>query len=139
MFLNIEGNLVDVISMLRSGDNDTFGSRRILFGILAWLLFLAVVVRWAFVRNDSSTLVLELAIPVTMLFVVVVATETWIRHNIGIYKRKGPRRKTAVFEAPWTNDSLGRTLDIEVPQLHGASVVVVSVDSHGKKIYRSRQ
>ena len=125
--------------MLRSGDNDPFGRRRILFGILAWLLFLAVVVRWAFVRNDSATLVLELAIPVTMLFVVVVATELWIRHNIGIYKRKGPRRKTAVFDAPWTSDSLGRALDIDLTQLLGASVVVVSVDSQGNKIYRSGQ
>ena len=125
--------------MLRSGDSASFGRRRILFGILAWLLFLAVVVRWAFVRNDSATLVLELAIPVTMLFVVVVATELWIRHNIGIYKRKGPRRKTAVFDALWTSDSLGRALDIDLTQLLDASVVVVSVDSQGNKTYRSGQ
>jgi hypothetical protein len=81
-----------------------------LVGVGSWLL---VGVLWVSVVRDGKAAgsfqdtVLELAV---LAGVVLAVTLWWVRHNVGIYRRKGPRRGR-VNSLPRTDeDRLGRAV-----------------------------
>lgn len=112
--------------------SDGLRARRVVAGVLAWLLFAAA---WAWVLGrpgngvDRAALVLPGAVLLTLGITVV-----WQRHNRAIYRRKGPRRGVPATERRWSHDTLGRPLEF-----HGdpaAAEVVLEQDWRGVKIYR---
>jgi hypothetical protein len=74
-----------------------------------------------------------LAILVVSLCTVVL-TLGWVRYNLGIYRRKGPRRKIPEVSERVVSDALGRDL------VHGgwealraSRLIIVSVDDANRK------
>jgi len=109
---------------------DPLGARRVVVGVVSW--FVLGVAWWVVLERDPRTWWYELAVPAVSLLVVTVLTLAWVRHNLGIYERKGPRRGVPGVEAPWTHDSLGRRLDLTAG-LDEARVVRASVDGEVKR------
>lgn len=108
---------------------DPLRVRRLVYGGIAWLLF--AVTWWLVLRRNPSAWLPELAVPVVTLVVVTALTAAWVRHNLKIYQRKGPRRGLPDSKAPWRTDSLGRRLHFQ-RTARSASVVTVSVRGNTK-------
>lgn len=77
--------------------------------VAAWILFFF----WwrqvlGFTRREDLIFVL-----VFLLLAVAAATVVnlaWVRHNVGIYRRKGPRTRVTEVSEDWGSDSLGRPI-----------------------------
>ena len=68
------------------------------------------------------------------LFITSVLTLLWVRHNLGIFRRKGPRKGLPAVSEEIRSDSLGRTLDLPgYDSLKGAPVVVISREGDRKR------
>jgi hypothetical protein len=111
---------------------DRIAGRRRVVGVLGWLAFVACW--WLVLRRDPRTWREELAVPLASLLLVAVVTLVWVRHNLGIFRRKGPRRGLPAVDAPWTHDTLGRPLDLPRAAVTASVVELVVVD--GEKVYR---
>lgn len=109
---------------------DPIGTRRLVVGVLSWLVL--VLAWWLVLERDPRTWVYELSVPVVSAVVVTVVTLYWVRHNLGIYQRKGPRRGVPAVDDPWTRDSLGRRLEL-APDLDRARVVRLELHGHVKR------
>ncbi|HEU5034029.1 MAG TPA: hypothetical protein VFT62_04620 [Mycobacteriales bacterium] len=106
--------------------------KRRVAGALAWVLF---SLAWVFVlRRDPKTWLPELIVPLIAAVAVTALTSLWVRHNIGIYRRKGPRRTIPAAPTSWQSDTLGRPLRLTAGA-GTARVVTVSV-ADGCKHYR---
>lgn len=94
--------------------------------VLTWILFFywwRQVIPQASVDDVSVAL---LAIFLTTLCTSVL-TLLWIRHNVAIFRRKGPRKALPSVSEERTDDHLGRKLDHPgTDRLKSASVVFVS-------------
>ena len=108
-------------------------------GVACWVL---VVALWAKLIGDGSagkalqrTLV-ELA---ALTGAVLAVTIWWIRHNVGIYRRKGPRHERATFAPRTDEDRLGRAVCWSLPggalAASSAEYLVIEVDDD-LKTYR---
>jgi hypothetical protein len=83
----------------------------IALGIACWLLFGALWVK-LFVEDKAGPAAfratgIQLAV---VIGVVVAVTTWWIRHNVGIYRRKGPRTGRTTQPPRTDQDRLGRHL-----------------------------
>jgi hypothetical protein len=110
------------------------GTFHALVAIFGWGLF---VYWWNQVLPDldSKDPVIALLFIGATILATVLVTVLWVRYNIGIFRRKGPRKSlTRVIENHDT-DFLGRR--IERPpgpeSLKTARLVVVSVEGDAKK------
>jgi hypothetical protein len=70
----------------------------------------------------------------------VVITLGWVRYNVGLYRRKGPRRKITDVSERVVSDALGRDL------VHGgwealraSRRITVSVDGENHKTFSTRE
>ena len=115
-----------------SKHSDPLRARRVALGALSWVVLGAAW--YGVLHRDSRTWLPQLLVPAASLVVVTVLTLAWVRHNLGIYERKGPRRGVPQADAPWTEDSLGRRLELP-DEVLGARLVRVDVDG-GVKRYR---
>ncbi len=106
----------------------------VLIAAATWVLFFYW---WGIVlpqvRRDDALVV--------ALFIVVASAATalltaaWIRYNIGIYRRKGPRLKLTPEAPDPDTDSLGRTIvRPDDASLRASQVVIVAVDGDRKTI-----
>ena len=109
---------------------DPLGTRRVLVGLVSWVVL--GLAWWGVLRRDARTWLPELLVPSAALVIVTVLTLLWVRHNRGIYQRKGPRKGVPEVDAPWTADSLGRRLELP-PSALDARVVRVVVDGDVKR------
>ena len=109
---------------------DPLGVRRVLWGVGAWLLL--ALAWWVVLRRDARTWLPELLVPAVAVVVVTVVTLYWVRHNLGIYQRKGPRKGLPAGDAPWVQDSLGRRLEF-ASGVSNARVVRVDLDGDVKR------
>lgn len=89
---------------------DPITGRRWVVGTLSWVAL--GYAWWRVLERGPRDWALEIAVPVVSALVVTVLTLVWVRHNRGIYERKGPRRGLPDVVAPWTSDTLGRRLVI---------------------------
>lgn len=105
---------------------DPLGTCRVAYGAIAWVVL--VVAWWQVLSRGPQTWVSQLVVPVLAVVVVTAMTLGWVRHNLGIYQRKGPRHGLPEADAPWTTDSLGRRLEF-TPGLEDARFV--RLDLHG--------
>jgi len=80
-----------------------------------------------------------LAILVVSLCTVVL-TLGWVRYNLGIYRRKGPRRRNVDVPERYTVDGLGRDLVHSGWEAQRASrLITVSVDGENRKTLSARE
>jgi hypothetical protein len=111
-----------------------------LIGIAFWLLLIGMWIQ--LLRGDAVTLS---HIGHSVQYVAVVAgavlavTLCWVRHNIGIHRRKGPRTAGHAKAPRIDEDRLGRPLRWSVPGGHrgalDAAHLVVEMKA-GTKVYR---
>ncbi len=95
--------------------------------ILGWILFFAWWVRVLSnaVGRDIATALLFIALTLAS---TVVVTLVWVRYNIGIFRRKGPRRNVTKVDERYEADALGRRIaGAETAALKRARTVDVSV------------
>jgi hypothetical protein len=71
------------------------------------------------------------------VIVMPAITLTWIAHNLGIYRRKGPRRAVAPVPLRYDVDFNGRRIEADWPALQNARTVVIE-RGDGVKRYVSR-
>jgi len=117
--------------------------------IRGWLHALIVVCTWVLFFYWwycvlPATLLSDAAWALFDIFAVslctVVLTLGWVRYNLGIYRRKGPRRKIPDVSERFVVDALGRAL------VHGgwetlraSRVITVSIDGENRKILSVRE
>ncbi len=70
------------------------------------------------------------------LVVAPVLTVAWIVHNVGIYRRRGPRRSVPAVTWRYERDYNGREVAADFTALRDACTVVIDVDG-GRKRYRA--
>lgn len=109
---------------------DPLGTRRLVYGVVAWVVL--GLAWWDVLRRDARTWLPELLVPAVSLVVVFVVTLVWVRHNRGIYRRKGPRQGLPGVDEPWVVDSLGRRLEL-APDASDAAVVRVVLEGDVKR------
>ena len=107
--------------------------------VSAWVLFFYW---WYCVL--PATLLADAASAILAILVVALCTVAltlgWVRYNLGIYRRKGPRRKIPDVSERVVADALGRDL------VHGgwealraSRLITVSVDGENRKIFSARE
>lgn len=107
---------------------------QLLVGVLSWVAFAAGWVR--VVRMGlPDRLVLEAgALVLLTLVVITLATSWWVRHNLAIYRRKGPRRAIPATDTVITEDRLGRPLTGPLAELADVAEIVITLRG-GEKWY----
>ena len=91
-----------------------------------------------------ATLLSDAALAILVILVValctVVLTLGWVRYNLGLYRRKGPRRENPDVSERVVVDALGRDL------VHGgwealraSRLITVSVDGGNRKTLSTRE
>jgi hypothetical protein len=111
-----------------------------LVGIFFWFLLIAM---WVMLVRDGQAAfptVVDTAGKVTAAGAgVLVITLWWVRHNVGIHRRKGPRGTRPEMAPRTDEDRLGRPLRWSLPAgAAGAASephLVIDLD-HGVKAYR---
>src|SRR3990172_1194126 len=101
--------------------------------ILTWILF---VYWWNQVIPQVSVEDASMAFLVIFLTFLIcsVLTLLWVRYNVGIFRRKGPRKNLPTVSEEREADYLGRRLDNPgYDLLKGASLVVFSREEDRKK------
>ena len=77
---------------------------------------------------------LAILVILVVLLCTVVLTLGWVRYNLGIYRRKGPRRKIPDAPERFVVDALGRDLvHGEWDALRASRLITVSVDGENRK------
>ncbi len=96
------------------------------FSVLAWGL---IAVGWWRVAARGRFVAAGwlFALPIFAALLVMI-TLGWVRHNRGIYLRKGPRTAVPVGIHDYSRDRLGRPIDADFSRLQGAREIVVSID-----------
>ena len=97
-----------------------------------WLVFV-----WSWIRvaqeTSAGTVMWGVVMLVATTAIVVGVTVWWVVHNLGIYRRKGPRRSVPLAMPDYRTDFVGRDLDGDWMLLRRSSVVVVRMDDGGKR------
>jgi hypothetical protein len=100
-----------------------------------WALFF---VWWEQVLRVTSLpdAALALLVILSVSLLTALATVGWVRYNLGIYRRKGPRRTVPDASEAVGTDALGRKLlHPGAEELRAARVVTVSLsDGNGKSL-----
>jgi hypothetical protein len=85
-------------------------------GVVFWAMLAAAwVLLWVDGKATGTAFrdtLVELAV---LIGVVLAVTTWWIRHNVGIYRRKGPRRGRPETPVPTDEDRLGRRVRWAMP------------------------
>jgi hypothetical protein len=85
-------------------------------GLAFWLLLAALWVLLALEGKASGAAFRDTGLRLAALMGVVLAvTIWWIRHNVAIYRRKGPRRGRAESAPRTDEDRLGRRVAWALP------------------------
>lgn len=107
--------------------------------VCTWVLFFYW---WSCVL--PTTLLSDAALAILSILGVslctVALTMGWVRYNLGIYRRKGPRRKNPDVLEVFAMDALGRELVHAGWEAQRASrLITVSVDGENRKTYSARE
>jgi hypothetical protein len=80
---------------------------------------------------DSTALTWLVGASIVLLPLLTVA---WILHNVGIYRRKGPRRGAHAVDDSYLHDWNGREISADLATVRSAPIVVIRIDGN-RKIY----
>lgn len=112
---------------------DRLRVRRVLVGVLAWVLF---ALCWsAALRRGLDGAADGAAVLLLSSLAALVVTVGWQRHNRSIYRRRGARQSRGLDRRAWKQDRMGQRLDFGTG-LDVATEVVVGLDA-GVKTYRA--
>jgi hypothetical protein len=109
------------------------GTFHALIAVLTWILFIAW---WNQVIPQITTEDASVAFFVIFLTILIcsVLTLLWVRYNVGIFRRKGPRKTLPSVSEECEADHLGRRLDHPgYEHLKSAPLVVVSREEDKKQ------
>lgn len=81
---------------------------------LGWLLF---AWSWHRVTADRPEVGELRVLMVAAVIVVPLLTLSWVAHNVGIYRRKGPRKAGRAVPLHYDQDFNGRTIDADFARL----------------------
>ena len=101
----------------------------VLFVILGWVLFIWF---WHIAAGEPWDSAPLMFLIIGSIIVSPLVTLFWIFHNMGIYKRKGPRKGMANVQPFYDVDWSGREVTADWAALTSARVVVIEVDEFGK-------
>jgi hypothetical protein len=88
----------------------------VIVAIAFWLLLAALWAALVIGHRATGAAFLGAGSRVAVLVGVVLAVTTWwIRHNVGIYRRKGPRKERASQPPRTDRDRLGRRVRWAMP------------------------
>jgi hypothetical protein len=83
---------------------------------------------------DSKDAVIALVFISGTALITVITTIVWVRYNIGIFRRKGPRRNLTHVSENHGTDFLGRRIEPPGPgSLKTARLITVSLEGEVKK------
>jgi hypothetical protein len=99
------------------------------FVILGWVLF---VWMWQLASGEPWDSAPLMFLIIGALIVSPLVTLFWIFHNMGIYRRKGPRKGMADVKPYYDVDWSGREVTADWATLAKARVVVIEIDEFGK-------
>ena len=108
------------------------GTLHALIVVLTWILF---ITWWNQVIPQVTTEDASVAFFVIFLTILIcsVLTLLWVRYNVGIFRRKGPRKTLPLVSEECEADHLGRRLDHPGYEfLKSAPLVVVSREEDRK-------
>ena len=91
---------------------------------------------WLVARRGELPTFTMVVTPLALAVVTYAATRWWVRHNISIYREKGPRSAVPVAAWPYLIDRRGRVLRMDRAEVRAAREVVVSLGTDGDKHYR---
>ncbi len=97
---------------------------------LGWLLF---AWSWMHVTADRPALGELKWLLLAALLAVPVLTLSWVAHNVGIYRRKGPRRAVPPVVMRHELDFNGRRVDADWTALAAARRVEIVIDGDAKR------
>ena len=103
----------------------------------AWVAFGAFWVKVGLETPLSLAVQTAVGLAVT-LAVSVAVTSWWVRHNLAIYRRRGPRKQVPQATMAFVEDFLGRRLDADWDRLRDAPTITVTIDG-GRKVYRPQE
>lgn len=107
--------------------------RRVAHGVvivLGWLLF---AWSWQRVTADRPEIGELFWLLVAALMVVPVLTLSWVAHNVGIYRRKGPRRSVTPVSPQFERDFNGRRICADWAPLQHSRRIRIVVDEQHKR------
>ena len=112
-----------------------------LIGIFFWILLVGLWVALAAEgKAGSANVTYSVQYVAIIAGAVLAVTIWWIRHNMRIYAKKGPRGMRAIEPPRIDEDRLGRPLRWQLEGGHaeavGASHVIVALDGEAK-VYRA--
>ena len=106
--------------------------------VIGWFLFL-----WAWVSVMRYTAPETVAVTTILLAAFAVVVEAinllWIRHNMKIYKKKGPRENVPQVRYEFRRDFSDRRLAADWQSLQGEALIIVSFDDGQKTFTPYRQ
>lgn len=100
--------------------------------LLGWVVF---VWGWFHVTAARPEIGELRVLLVAALLVVPVLTLTWVAHNVGIYRRKGPRRAVRAIELDYPRDFNGRFIRADWAALQAARVIEIGIDDENDKCF----
>ena len=101
--------------------------------VAGWALFLW---GWADVLSQSWDIELLSWLIAGSAIVLPAVTTTWVLHNVGIHRRKGPRTRLRPVDDSYRHDWNGRTICADLPALAHAHIVVIEIEGE-RKVYRA--
>lgn len=109
------------------------GRRRVLHALLVALGWVLFVWSWRRVTAGSPEAGELRALMVAAAIVVPVLTLSWVAHNVGIHRRKGPRRSLREVQAHYDRDFNGRVIDADWTRLADARRITIVLDGGHKR------
>lgn len=103
------------------------------FVVVGWVLFFAAW--WVVSRRPWDSYDLTVLIGVAA-FAIPGVTYAWIRHNVAIYRRLGPRRAARAVEPRYERDFNGRRIEADWQALSRAHRVTIDAQGAVKR-YRA--
>lgn len=110
--------------------------RALLHGLVlaaGWALFAA---GWVVVTRRPNEVTTLWMLMVAAVLLLPVVTLGWVLHNVGIYKRLGPRRAVRTVAPRYERDFNGRPVRADWKALSGAGYVQIDIDADGAKCYQ---
>lgn len=101
--------------------------------VAGWLAFVVLWLRTLSYTRAATLSTIGLLIAVALV-VVLGATALWIRHNLAIYRRKGPRRAVPPVDATFERDAIGRVLVADWDEVRTSAYVLVDPGQERKTL-----
>lgn len=107
--------------------------RRLLHGLLIGLGWLLFGWSWMRVTADRPEVGELRVLMVGAVVVVPLLTLSWVAHNVGIYRRKGPRKAGQPVPMRYERDFNGRTIAADFDRLVSARRIDVMIEGGVKR------